>query len=183
MVTNGTPNDTDRPDSSGSTSRKPPVTERTPGSKTPANGRRGKTEPFVASPLDGPGTASEPRGLDGWTAPSRWDCPRPVLMELKGVQPGAVFRIHPPSALIGRSHGAEVELRDTTVSLEHARLTVREGDVQVEDLSSRNGTFVNEHRVLGPTTLTDGDYLSLGGFTLLKFSVMAELPPSCGSRS
>ena len=42
-----------------------------------------------------------------------------------------------------------------------------------EDLSSRNGTFVNERRVVERTPLVDGDYLGVGGgSTLFKFSMM-----------
>ena len=98
-----------------------------------------------------------------------------MLVELQGAQPGAVFRVEAPTAVIGRSTGAQVSLSDTTVSWEHARLRIDGGAVIAEDLSSRNGTFVNEHRITGPTPLIDGDYLGVGGgSTLFKFSMMDE---------
>jgi diguanylate cyclase (GGDEF)-like protein len=105
---------------------------------------------------------------------SRRERTRPVLVELQGEQPGAVFRIE-PCTLIGRSRGAGVVLSDTTVSFEHARLTVEGGTVFAEDLASRNGTFVNEHRLDERTPLIDGDYLGVGGgSTLFKFSLIGD---------
>jgi two-component system, cell cycle response regulator len=106
---------------------------------------------------------------------SRRERTRAVLVELQGTHPGAVFRIDAPGALIGRSRQAEVPLTDTTVSFEHARLVIESGAVFVEDLASRNGTFVNEHRLGERTLLVDGDYLGVGGgSTLFKFSMMDE---------
>jgi diguanylate cyclase (GGDEF)-like protein len=96
------------------------------------------------------------------------------LLELVGAQPGAVFRVGPPGALLGRSEGAEVVFRDATVSAAHAQMHVEDGVVVVEDLSSRNGTFVNDKRVARTERLTDGDYVRLGS-TLLKFSMMDDL--------
>jgi diguanylate cyclase (GGDEF)-like protein len=106
---------------------------------------------------------------------SRSERTRAVLVELQGAQPGAVFRVDAPSAVIGRSSRAEVALSDSTVSWEHARLSIEGGIVFAEDLSSRNGTFVNERRLVERTPLVDGDYLGVGGgSTLFKFSMMDE---------
>ena len=105
--------------------------------------------------------------------------PRPVracivLLELEGTQPGAVFSVHGPSAVIGRRDSADVPLGDTTVSWEHARLTVESDGIYLEDLSSRNGTFINDRRIRERTRLDDGDYVAFGGGTVVKFSMMAD---------
>ena len=106
---------------------------------------------------------------------SRLDRTRAVLVELQGAHPGAVFRVEVPGAVIGRSNRAELSLSDTTVSFEHVRLTIERGAVFAEDLSSRNGTFVNERRLVERTRLVNGDYLGVGGgSTLFKFSLMDE---------
>jgi diguanylate cyclase (GGDEF)-like protein len=61
------------------------------------------------------------------------------------------------------------------VSWEHARLTVESDGVYIEDLSSQNGTFINEHRIHERIRLTDGDYLRFGGgSTVVRFSRMDE---------
>jgi pSer/pThr/pTyr-binding forkhead associated (FHA) protein len=44
----------------------------------------------------------------------------------------------------------------------HARLFRRGDDLYVEDLGSRNGTFVNGHQVQSPTRLRRGDRVQFG---------------------
>jgi diguanylate cyclase (GGDEF)-like protein len=133
------------------------------------------TEPFVVLPTndlvapDGDPTPTRSPIL------SRQHRTKAVLVELQGAQPGAVFSVETPATVIGRSSAAEVALTDATVSREHARLRFDGGIVLAEDLSSRNGTFVNERRIVEPTPLADGDYLGVGGgSTLFKFSMMDE---------
>jgi hypothetical protein len=60
-----------------------------------------------------------------------------------------------------------LSLDDPLVSRRHARLTVVDQGAVVEDLGSRNGTFVNGQQVHGPTALRDGDTLQVGT-TVLK---------------
>jgi diguanylate cyclase (GGDEF)-like protein len=101
---------------------------------------------------------------------------RVVLLELQGPQPGAVFSIAGSSATIGRRGSAEVHLDDPTVSWEHARITIDTEGMFIEDLNSRNGSFLNDVRVTARTRLEDGDYLRLGGGnTVVKLSLMEEL--------
>lgn len=101
---------------------------------------------------------------------------RIVLLELQGSQPGAVFSIRRPGVVIGRRSDADVSLGDATVSWEHARLSVQTDGVYLEDLGSRNGTFINDRRAQGRSRLQDGDYLRFGGGnTVVKFALMDEL--------
>lgn len=63
---------------------------------------------------------------------------------------------------LGRASGCSVALEDGYASQLHARL-FRHGDgLQVEDLGSTNGTYVNGRRVTAPTPLTRGDQLRIG---------------------
>ncbi|HWO21190.1 MAG TPA: sigma 54-interacting transcriptional regulator [Kofleriaceae bacterium] len=62
----------------------------------------------------------------------------------------------------GRSRGAIVSVKDDDVSRLHARVR-RTGDaIEVEDLGSRNGTWVNGERITAPRRLAAGDELKLG---------------------
>jgi serine phosphatase RsbU (regulator of sigma subunit) len=71
-----------------------------------------------------------------------------------------------PSFLIGRSSKADLVVLDRSMSREHARL-VRDGEHwKVEDLGSRNGTFLNGQTVTAPTLLSPGDTLTVGGATI-----------------
>jgi DNA-binding winged helix-turn-helix (wHTH) protein len=63
---------------------------------------------------------------------------------------------------IGRDAAADVVLDSTTVSRQHARLRVSGAGVALEDLGSKNGTFVGDRRVHGVVTLSDGDGLRFG---------------------
>lgn len=65
---------------------------------------------------------------------------------------------------LGRDLDNDIVLSDPTVSGRHAVISRRSGAWWIEDLGSRNGTLVNEHR-LGrdmPMVLRSGDVLQLG---------------------
>jgi DNA-binding winged helix-turn-helix (wHTH) protein len=64
--------------------------------------------------------------------------------------------------VIGRDPGADVVVESSTVSRRHARLSVGNETVTLEDLASRNGTFVGERRVQGSTPLSDHDEITVG---------------------
>ena len=64
---------------------------------------------------------------------------------------------------VGRGGGCGVVIPDDQfVSTVHARLFRRGDDLLVEDLGSRNGTFVNGERVVAPTRLRRGDRVQFG---------------------
>jgi len=72
------------------------------------------------------------------------------------------FRL-PPGAVktIGRAPRADFIVDAALVSRLHCRLTAGEEQVEVVDLSSTNGTFVNDERV-ERATLKAGDRLRVG---------------------
>ena len=64
---------------------------------------------------------------------------------------------------VGRGGGCGVVLPDDQfVSTVHARLFRRGDELFVEDLGSRNGTFVNGEQVTAPTRLRRGDRVQFG---------------------
>ena len=77
------------------------------------------------------------------------------------------FRIPPGSVkTIGRSTGAEFILDRALVSRLHCQLTATADSLEVKDLGSTNGTFVNGQRV-HTSHLREGDTLALGRVELL----------------
>jgi len=69
---------------------------------------------------------------------------------------------------IGRGDGCEVMLDSRSVSRLHALIQKRDtGDFSLVDLGSRNGSFVNSHRVTIPVVLNDRDRLQFGDQELL----------------
>jgi len=78
-----------------------------------------------------------------------------------------------PSLTIGRSAACEVQLSSALVSRRHARLTLTNLGVTVEDLGSRNGIYVNSVRVIGSARLKAGDRVAIGD-ELLVFAELVE---------
>jgi DNA-binding winged helix-turn-helix (wHTH) protein len=74
----------------------------------------------------------------------------------------SVFLLQPGDNLLGRSEEASVRIEAPGVSRRHARIVVTDDRATIEDLASKNGTFVGERRLDGPTSLLDGDRLRLG---------------------
>jgi DNA-binding winged helix-turn-helix (wHTH) protein len=74
---------------------------------------------------------------------------------------------------IGRDVGLGVCLTSPQVSRRHAKLVVEGTKVTIEDLASKNGSFVRGVRITGPTPLQSGDEVRIGPFRLL-FRIAAD---------
>jgi DNA-binding winged helix-turn-helix (wHTH) protein len=69
--------------------------------------------------------------------------------------------------LIGRAPDAYVRIKSPKISRRHARITVDGESAVVEDLGSKNGTFVGDVRVDRPTPLGHADQIRLGQLAAL----------------
>ena len=78
-----------------------------------------------------------------------------------------VLALQPGENLVGRGDEATVRIESAKVSRVHARIAVAESSATVEDLASKNGTFVRGRRIAGPVELADGDELCLGSLLLI----------------
>jgi DNA-binding winged helix-turn-helix (wHTH) protein len=70
--------------------------------------------------------------------------------------------------VLGRDPGLPLQLPAPGVSRRHLVVRVRDGVATIEDLGSKNGTYVNGHKVTAATRLTDGDEVLAGSF-LMRF--------------
>ena len=70
--------------------------------------------------------------------------------------------------LLGRDADVAVWLESPTVSRHHARIRITGPDATIEDLGSKNGTFLRGDRLAVLSPLTDGDEIRLGS-VLVKF--------------
>jgi pSer/pThr/pTyr-binding forkhead associated (FHA) protein len=77
--------------------------------------------------------------------------------------------------VIGRVSDVDVLLLDEKVSRKHAKISTHGGKVVIEDLASRNGTFVNGARIRS-TELKEGDQIIIGSSTIKLLSIN-ELKP------
>jgi DNA-binding winged helix-turn-helix (wHTH) protein len=78
-----------------------------------------------------------------------------------------VFVLAEGDNVLGRDPAASVLVDAPGVSRRHARIVVRGATALVEDLESKNGTFVGDRRVERPTPLADRDQLRLGRTVLV----------------
>lgn len=72
----------------------------------------------------------------------------------------------PGEHVVGREPGVSLVIDDATVSRRHARIAVTHDRVTLEDLGSKNGTFVQGRKLEGPTALADGDEVQFGSVRL-----------------
>lgn len=70
------------------------------------------------------------------------------------------------SITFGRHGKSDVTLPDRTISNNHARITVVREDCFLEDLSSTNGTYVNQQQV-DRHLLEDGDVIGMGKYQIV----------------
>jgi DNA-binding winged helix-turn-helix (wHTH) protein len=69
--------------------------------------------------------------------------------------------------LIGRGSECGVRIASSTVSRVHARLNVDGTQATIEDLDSKNGTFVGGNRLEAPAHLSPGDEIRVGSVRLV----------------
>ncbi|MEM6732966.1 MAG: GGDEF domain-containing protein [Myxococcota bacterium] len=116
------------------------------------------TEPVSIVPLSG--------ALDGLT---------PCLIVLTNPHLGQVVPVTGGPVTIGRGTEAGFTVREASISREHVRLTrLNDGQIELCDLASTNGTFVNGERVQR-CIIQAGDRIQLGRATVLKLDFIGEL--------
>ena len=64
--------------------------------------------------------------------------------------------------VLGRDGPDVIAVGSETISRRHARIVVGDDTMFVEDLGSKNGTYVNDVPASSPHPLVDGDQLRLG---------------------
>lgn len=103
------------------------------------------------------GEASEVRGARARGAPRG---PRLLWAELE-------FLLSEGDNILGRDDEAAARIDAPTVSRCHARIVVSAGGAVLEDLGSKNGTFLRGERLAEPRALQDGDEVRLGRIPLI----------------
>lgn len=104
-----------------------------------------------------PALNGSPAGGDAWL----------VALRGGGLREGERFDLI-GGLSIGRSQEADLRIDDRYASSLHARIFSREGRSYVEDMSSTNGTLLNDVDLHGEAELLDGDVVRIGD-TELRF--------------
>jgi hypothetical protein len=116
------------------------------------------------------------RASSGAGVPSRH---QPLSASLVVIDPGplplAIGQRIPLQArtTLGRSPTNTIVLEDSFVSSEHALLFWHDKQWWIQDMQSRNGTLLNQQRILQPAAIKQGDTLQIGN---VKFKFVLEPP-------
>lgn len=86
------------------------------------------------------------------------------VSEEVNVKKGSVIPVR-STVSIGRKEGNSIVLTDVHVSGNHARLTIKNNVLYIEDLNSTNGTFVNGKKISGRVKLLGNDEVKIGTTT------------------
>jgi DNA-binding winged helix-turn-helix (wHTH) protein len=69
--------------------------------------------------------------------------------------------------IIGRDRAAVAWIEDAAVSRHHARIVVDGNEARIEDLGSKNGTFLQGTRLSSAAALADGDVIRIGDASMV----------------
>jgi len=125
-------------------------------------------EPHLLRTHHGFGYAFQGTGSGAWAKPAAEAAPAAWLVGSAGQ-----IALAAGENVLGRIGGdvGIVAVPSTSVSRRHARITINERAATVEDLGSKNGTYVNDRRVDAPTPIESSDHVRLGS---LVFTFMRE---------
>lgn len=89
-----------------------------------------------------------------------------LLVVKRGPNAGARFLLDQPTTTVGRHPEADIFLDDVTVSRRHAEFRINDGQFEVVDVGSLNGTYVNREP-RNAQVLEVGDEVQIGKFRLV----------------
>ncbi len=145
--------------------------------------RRAAPAPLMGPPV-GPAVAPTIAAPDGAVAG------RPVdpfwgsagqLLVTRGQAARMAVPLDSPTITIGRDPSCTVAVVDHVVSRFHAQIRRQNGAAVLYDADSRNGTYVNGRRIVGPHVLQPGDTIVVGNTELVYQPGWRDTPPQPGA--
>jgi DNA-binding winged helix-turn-helix (wHTH) protein len=122
----------------------------------------GKGYRFIA-PIESDGSPQAQPSASHGRSSARWQPVFPSYSVTRGKQE---FILEAGATVFGRDPTAGVYVDHPSVSRRHACVSVGSEGAVLEDLKSRNGTFINGRRIDGPTKIDHGGLIGLGPITL-----------------
>ncbi len=89
-----------------------------------------------------------------------------ALLIQDGEMAGKTFMLDHPVIMIGRGIECNIVINDVSISRQHAQFLRQASGDYVQDLTSRNGTLVNDEPLAEPRLLQIGDRIRLGNINL-----------------
>lgn len=92
----------------------------------------------------------------------------PSLEVVTGVAEGKKFILEEDfdEGVIGRDPGVDFSIEEYVISRQHAKIEKRDDGFYIQDIGSKNGTYVN-NKLLSEARLQDGDRISLGTIVII----------------
>ena len=107
-------------------------------------------------------------GVAPSTQPGQRD--RAMLLRMDGVAAGHVVSIMETPFTMGRHATNQLAIDDDSISRFHARFVQEDGKYLVEDLGSRNGTFIQGKRITR-AEIKDDDWVQMGARVAFRFAL------------
>lgn len=86
----------------------------------------------------------------------------PKFIIKTGKYQGKKLKLPDRDITVGRDLECDIRVSDSDVSRMHCQIKIRDGKLFVDDLKSRNGTFINDIAIEAETPLQPGDLLRIG---------------------
>ena len=107
---------------------------------------------------------------------ARMNSPGAWVIVKRGPQPDQLWNLNKEVVSLGREITNDIVINDQQVSRRHARFIRKAvgpfASFAIEDLSSSNGTFINEERLTGMQVLDDGDVIEFGETVMLLYKLI-----------
>ncbi|MBC6935731.1 MAG: FHA domain-containing protein [Chloroflexi bacterium] len=107
----------------------------------------------------------------------RLETERPILMIRRENQPTQQVPISRDEIIVGRDESCDVPLPERQISRQHIRIYRQNDRFYVQDLDSKNGTWINGQPLKGSTELHDGDEIQLALTTRIRFVGIGSTAP------
>lgn len=102
----------------------------------------------------------------------------PVIVWLDGSLSNPHWVVDQAEMVLGREEGCEIVIPVRQISRQHLRIVMDGGACVIEDLRSKNGTWVNGYRLTGMRQLEDGDEIRVAKDIRLRFVGSGATAPS-----
>ena len=94
----------------------------------------------------------------------------PVIVVLEGDFVNQNWPLNQPAMVLGRDETCDIMIPERQISRQHVRFIRKDGDTYlIEDLGSKNGTWVNGLLLEGTRRLSDGDEINIARALRLRF--------------
>ena len=108
---------------------------------------------------------------------------RVYLKVLQGKSAGKTVKLPTKKFLIGRAENCHLRPKSDSISRKHCVIVISETDevVTAHDLKSRNGTYINDHKLEEETEISSGDILRVGRLEF-EMIIKSKSKPSTAAR-